>query len=68
MFYHYLYAYFSLGEGCSHVAAILFKIESAVRLGYTSVTSQEYGWNETFCSKVSCLKYTNVYMTLISIL
>ena len=30
---------FRLGESCSHVAVILFKIESAVRLGYTSVTS-----------------------------
>ncbi len=44
---------YSLGdrEGCSHVAAVLFKVESAVRLGYTSVTSQGCKWNETFCIK-----------------
>ena len=36
----------SLGEGCSHVAAILFKVEFAVRNGYTSVTSQECFWNQ----------------------
>ena len=36
----------SLGEGCSHVAAILFKVEFAVRNGYTSVTSQECSWNQ----------------------
>ena len=30
---------FRLEESCSHVAVILFKVESAVRLGYTSVTS-----------------------------
>ena len=28
---------YSLGEGCSHVAAVLFKVEAAVRNGYTSV-------------------------------
>ena len=27
-----------LGEGCSHVAAVMFKVEYAVRQGFTSVT------------------------------
>ena len=26
----------TLGEGCSHVAVIMFKVEARVRLGYTS--------------------------------
>ena len=34
------------------MAAIMFKIECAVRLGYTSTTSQLCKWNETFCRKV----------------
>ena len=37
---HYYLSFINrLAEGCSHVAAILFKVECAVRLGYTSVTS-----------------------------
>ena len=43
---------FRLGESYSHVAAILFKIESAVRLGYTSVTSVPSKWNDAFDTKV----------------
>ena len=35
------------------MAAIMFKVECAVRLGYTSTTSQLCKWNETFCRKVS---------------
>ena len=42
-----------LGEGCSHIAAVMFKVECAVRLGHTSVTAQSCWWNETFCKKVS---------------
>ena len=34
-----LYHVHRLGEGCSHVAAIMFKVESAIKNGYTSVTS-----------------------------
>ena len=49
--YSRLYNY-SLGEGCSHSAAILFKIEAAVRNGYTSVTSNMCRWNQVFSSKV----------------
>ena len=43
-----------LGETCSHVAALLFKIEAAVRLGYTaSVSTDELcQWNQSFVSSV----------------
>ena len=56
-----MYVYLSLGEGCSHVAALMFKVECAVRLGHTSCTSQSCSWNNTFCMKVciyvcSCFK------------
>lgn len=37
---------YSLGEGCSHVAAIIFKIESAVRNGHTCCTSSLCHWNQ----------------------
>ena len=48
---HFLYD--SLGEGCSHSAAVLFKVEAAIRSGYTSVTSNLCGWNQIFSDKVS---------------
>ena len=51
-FYNVLLCY-SLGEACSHVAAILFKVEYAVRNGYTALTSQACTWNNTFCKNVS---------------
>ena len=38
---------YRLGEGCSHVAAILFKVEAAVRNGYTVCE-----WNQVFSKKV----------------
>ena len=51
---HYYLSFINrLAEGCSHVAAILFKVECAVRLGYTSVTSQACQWNDVYCKKVS---------------
>ena len=40
-----------IGEGCSHIAAVLFKIECAVRLGYTAGTSQPCQWNEAYSQK-----------------
>ena len=45
----------SLGEVCSHVAAILFKIQAAVTLGITqrSSTSDACKWNNTFRENVS---------------
>ena len=42
----------SLGEGCSRVGAVLFKVEAAVRNGYTSVTSNACQWNQVFSKKV----------------
>ena len=30
------YVHFSIGEACSHVAALLFKLKAACRLGYTN--------------------------------
>lgn len=46
---------FRLGEVCSHVAAILFKIEASVRLGYNKVacTSMPCLWNQNFTKKVN---------------
>ena len=46
------YYNFSLGERCSHSAAILFKVECAVRNGHTAVTSSLCGWNQIFSNKV----------------
>ena len=38
---------FRLGESCSHIGAILFKIEAAVRLGYNKQASTDVAckWN-----------------------
>lgn len=43
-----------LGESCSHVAALLFKIEAAVRAGYTKkiCTDEACKWNSDFVKKV----------------
>ncbi|CAG2244518.1 unnamed protein product [Mytilus edulis] len=43
-----------LGEMCSHIAAVLFKIELGVRYGVTqkSVTSEECKWNKVFRKQV----------------
>ena len=45
-----------LGESCSHVAALLFKVEAAVRLGYTTLacTDVPCQWNNHFAKKVEC--------------
>lgn len=48
---------FRLGEGCSHMAAILFKVETAVRNGYTSTTSSLCQWNQVFTSKVKLITF-----------
>ena len=49
----------SLGEVCSPVVAILFKIEAACRLGYNrpSCTSMPCKWNKTFVDKVKIFLY-----------
>ena len=46
--------FYRMGESCSHVGALLFKVEAAVRLGYTSVacTSQPCKWNNDFVNKI----------------
>ena len=36
------YYFFRLGEGWSHVAAVTFKVQCAVRLGHTSVTAETH--------------------------
>ena len=43
-----------LGEACSHVAALLFKIEVGVKLGLMgeSSTSRACEWNKTFREKI----------------
>ncbi|KAL3884662.1 hypothetical protein ACJMK2_024780 [Sinanodonta woodiana] len=43
-----------LGETCSHIGALLFKIEAAVRLGYTSstCTDRPCEWNACFVKNV----------------
>ena len=43
-----------LGESCSHIAAVLFKIEAAVRGGYTTsaCTDEPCQWNACFVKKV----------------
>lgn len=45
---------FSLGEVCSHVAALLFKVELAVKLGFnkTACTDEACKWNQTYMKKV----------------
>ena len=43
-----------LGETCSHIAAVLFKVEMGIKLGLSSVssTSEACKWNQTFREKV----------------
>ena len=49
----YLFAiYYRLGEGCAHTAAILFKVETAVKNGYTACTSSSCQWNQVYSKKV----------------
>jgi len=57
----FIFNYISrLGERCSHVATVLFKIEAAVRNGYTSATSNSCQWNQVFSTKVR-LCHVQVY-------
>ena len=46
---------FRLGETCSHVAAMLYKIETAVRTGMTNVTPTDLPcqWNQNFTKSVT---------------
>ena len=47
--------YLRLGETCSHVAAMLYKIEAAIRVGLTVSTPTELPceWNETFVRNIT---------------
>ncbi|XP_041362106.1 uncharacterized protein LOC121378072 [Gigantopelta aegis] len=44
-----------LGESCSHIGALLYKMEAAVRLGYTdsACTDVPCQWNQCFTKKVT---------------
>ena len=46
-----------LGEVCSHVAAVLFKVEACVRLGVAprTCTSLPCMWNQAFSKKVGTI-------------
>jgi len=48
--------YYRRGEVCSHVVAVLFKVETACRLGYNNptCTSMPCKWNQSFATTVSC--------------
>lgn len=50
----YLFLLCRLGEVCSHVGALLFKIEMGVKMGLTlsSSTSKACQWNSTFRKEV----------------
>lgn len=52
--------YFRLGEVCSHVAALLFKVEMGVKIGLTksSSTSKSCEWNCTFRKEVNFIQLT----------
>ena len=45
-----------LGESCSHIGGLLFKVEAAVRAGYTkrACTEEACAWNNDFKDKVTC--------------
>ena len=47
--------YYRCGEVCSHVAAVLFKIEACIRLKIASRSCTELPcvWNQAFSKKVS---------------
>lgn len=51
-----------LGESCSHVAAIMFKVEAAVRLGFTKLacTSEACKWNNYFVKDVEASTIRNI--------
>ena len=57
-------ASFRLEETCSHVAAMLFKLEATVRLGYTasSCTSEACQWNATFLKNVNAAPISDIVL------
>ncbi|VDI16885.1 Hypothetical predicted protein [Mytilus galloprovincialis] len=52
-----------LGEVCSHVAALLFKVEIGVKMGLnqTSSTSKACQWNSTFRKEVTPTTITDIF-------
>ncbi len=52
-----------LGESCSHVGALLFKLEAAVRAGYTkrACTEEACAWNNDFVKKVQPAPIANIH-------
>ncbi len=48
------YVFPRLGETCSHIAAVLFKVEIGVRIGLSTVssTSEACRWNKSFRDEV----------------
>ena len=53
------------GKACSHVAAVLFRVETACRLDYTKpiCTSLPCAWNQSFLGKV-CLHLCCIVIVL----
>jgi len=51
-----------LGETCSHVGALLYKIEAAVCLGYTAeaCTDVPCAWNQNFVAEVQPARVTDI--------
>lgn len=52
-----------MGESCSHIGALLFKVEAAVRLGYTAkdaCTSEPCKWNNDFVTKIPGAKIKDI--------
>ena len=56
MFINKVFSYlFRLGEACSHIAGVLFKVEAGMKLGYTklSKTSAACVWNKFYKKDVN---------------
>ena len=55
-------SFFRLGESCSHIGAILFKVEAAVRLGYTKVACTDVScqWNNDFIKKIEGIEIKKI--------
>ncbi len=48
-----------------HVAAVMFKVESAVRNGYTAGTSSLCRWNQIFSKKVNFINIMYILRLLL---
>ena len=51
-----------LGESCSHIGALLFKLEAAIRAGFTkkACTDVACTWNQDFVKKIKPDKIANI--------